>query len=63
MWAWVFGGYAIFVAVLIASAVRVALTCEDEGRRDMAYKVLKLVWGTGTGGALLSALILLSSHH
>jgi hypothetical protein len=62
MWAWFFGGYAVFVAVLISCAVRVALTCEDKERREMAFRVLKLVWGTGTGGTLITALVLLSQH-
>jgi hypothetical protein len=55
MWAWFLIGYTVFVATLAASAVRVALTCTDQARREMAFRVLKLVWGGGTAGALLAA--------
>jgi len=58
MWAWFFGGYATFVAVLVGYATHVALSCADEKRRADAYKVLKLIWGTATGASGVVAIFL-----
>lgn len=49
MWAWLIGGYAVVVVVLVVYAAHVTLSCTDAGRRADAYKVLKLIWGTATG--------------
>jgi hypothetical protein len=40
------------------AAVAVALAVGDSGRREMAYRVLKLVLGTGTsaGGVIAAAI-------
>ena len=58
MWVWFFGGYAVFVAVLIGYGTHISLSCTDERRRADAYKVLKLRWTaiTGAGGLVLAAL-------
>ncbi|MFD4190805.1 hypothetical protein [Amycolatopsis thermoflava] len=55
MWAWVIGGMAAFVVTVCAAAAYVALFVGDAPRREMAYRVLKLVLGagTGTGGVLM----------
>jgi hypothetical protein len=54
---WFLVGYAVFIAVLVASAVRVALTGANKARQEMAYRVLKLIWGSGTVSALIAAAI------
>lgn len=50
MWTWFFICYAVFLAVLIAYAVHIALSCPDAERRKDAYRVLRLIWATVTGG-------------
>lgn len=58
MWGWLLVGYAVFVAALAGYAAHVALSGADRDRRADAYKVLKLVWGTGTGAGGLFAAVL-----
>ncbi|WP_427885454.1 hypothetical protein ACQHIV_24470 [Kribbella sp. GL6] len=41
--------YALFVLGLSALAGCVAIFMRDAGQRESAYRVLKLVLGTGTG--------------
>lgn len=55
---WLIIGYAVLVALLISCAGYVALFVADEKRREMAFRVLKLVWvtATGTSGVLAIAL-------
>jgi len=55
---WLIIGYAVLVALLIGCAGYVALFVADEKRREMAFRVLKLVWvtATGTSGVLAVAL-------
>lgn len=55
---WLIIGYAVLVALLISCAGYVALFIADEKRREMAFRVLKLVWvtATGTSGVLGVAL-------
>lgn len=55
---WLIIGYAVLVALLISCAGYVALFVGDEKRREMAFRVLKLVWvtATGTSGVLAVAL-------
>ncbi|WP_435581529.1 hypothetical protein [Amycolatopsis thermoflava] len=58
MWVWLIGGMAVFVVAVCAAAAYVALFVGDAARREMAYRVLKLVLGagTGTGGVLMIAM-------
>jgi hypothetical protein len=51
MWLWLFVGYAVFIAFLIAAACFVALFGGDRERRSAGYRVLKLVWVTVTSGS------------
>jgi hypothetical protein len=57
VWTWLIGGYAGFSALVGGYAAHIALSCPDEKRRADAYRVLKLVWGTGTGGGVLGGLV------
>ncbi len=57
MWLWVLFGYAVFVAILLGTAVFVALFGKDAERRASGYRVLKLIWFGVTGPAGLVALI------
>jgi len=51
MWAWFFGGYAVFSAMLAWRATGVAIHCQDAQQRKDAFKVLVVVWGSGTVGS------------
>lgn len=55
---WFFIGYVVFVAVLVAYSAHVAISCNDAGKRADAYKVLRLIWATGTGAGGLTLLII-----
>ncbi|GAA4527439.1 hypothetical protein GCM10023192_10910 [Amycolatopsis samaneae] len=56
MWAWLIWLFALFVITVSGAASAVALFVTDKPRREMAYRVLKLVLGTGTGaGGVLTA--------
>lgn len=55
---WLAISYIIFVAVLIAYSAHVAISCADPAKRADAYKVLKLIWATGTGVSGLTLFIL-----
>ncbi|MBE1580441.1 hypothetical protein ACFORH_43245 [Amycolatopsis roodepoortensis] len=59
MWLWVFvGGYAVFVATLAACCLRVALSRHStKPRRDMAYKMFRLIWGVNLLGGLATAVV------
>jgi choline-glycine betaine transporter len=57
-----FGGYAVLVAVLIAYSAYISLTSQDKQRRDDAFRVLKLIWGTVTGATGLVAIALQLRH-
>ncbi|MGA6165994.1 hypothetical protein [Amycolatopsis magusensis] len=54
---WVATGYGVLVAVLITAAAGVALFVSDTSRREMGFKVLKLVLGTATGAGGILALV------
>ena len=56
-WVWFIVGYAVFVAAITGYAAHVALSGKDGERRDDAFRVLKLVWGTGTGVSGIIALM------
>lgn len=51
MWAWLMGGYAVLLFVLIGTASYVALFVPDAARRADAYRVLKLVLAAATGAS------------
>lgn len=53
MWVWLVVGYAVVGAVLICCAGSVALFVADEKHRELAYRVLKLVLATATGGVVV----------
>ena len=53
MLVWLKIGYAVLGAVLICCAAFVALFVPDEKRRETAYRVLKLVLATTTGGVVV----------
>ena len=55
---WLLYGYAGFCAGLAGYAGVVAVSAEDQTKRADAYRVLKLVWGTGTGGGVLGELVM-----
>jgi hypothetical protein len=46
---WLIGSYAVLILILSATASAVALFIKDKARREMAYKVLKLVLGSASG--------------
>lgn len=46
----VFICYAVFLAWLVASAARKAISCPDAEQRKDAYRVLRLIWATATAG-------------
>ncbi|MFJ9370543.1 hypothetical protein ACIRRA_39815 [Nocardia sp. NPDC101769] len=52
---WFVVGYVVFVGALVAYSAHVAISCSDAAHRADAYKVLKLIWlsGTGAGGVTL----------
>ncbi|MGK3206910.1 hypothetical protein ABFJ78_37680 [Amycolatopsis sp. MEPSY49] len=54
----IFGGYAILVALLVTYSAHISLSGQDKQRRDDAFRVLKLVWGTATGATGLTAVLL-----
>jgi hypothetical protein len=54
----IFGGYAILVALLVAYSAHISLSGRDKQRRDDAFRVLKLIWGTATGATGLAAVLL-----
>jgi hypothetical protein len=55
---WLFGGYAVFAAVLIGCATYAALFGRDKQRRADAYRVLKLILGSVAGiGGLVAAIV------
>ena len=54
---WFVVGYVIFVAVLVAYSAHVAISCPDPQHRADAYKVLRLIWATGTGAGGMTLLI------
>ncbi|GAB3901132.1 hypothetical protein GCM10029964_089480 [Kibdelosporangium lantanae] len=55
---WCFlGGYAVFMVVIAVCAARVTLSNPDQRRRNDGYKVLRLVWSTGTIGLVISAAV------
>ncbi|MFE3195882.1 hypothetical protein ACFXHA_43265 [Nocardia sp. NPDC059240] len=53
---WFLIGYFLFVATLVGYSAYVAISCPDAKRRADAFKVLKLIWvtGTGAGGVTLA---------
>ncbi|MEV7548264.1 hypothetical protein AB0N89_01405 [Amycolatopsis sp. NPDC089917] len=53
---WFFGGFAVFFAVLIGCATHGALFRPDERHRADAFRVLRFVWGTATGGFVALAI-------
>ncbi|KFU76900.1 hypothetical protein SAMN04489729_3258 [Amycolatopsis lurida] len=57
MWAWLIGGYAVFVAGLIGYATHFALSLKDKDHRADACKVLKLLWGAVADASSLVALL------
>lgn len=57
MWVWFLIGYAAFVAVLVAYAAHMALSARDKQHRADAYRVLRLIWGTGSGASGLVVLV------
>lgn len=46
---WFAVGYAVFLALLVGYSAHVAISCPNSRRRADAYKVLRLIWATGTG--------------
>ncbi|PXX52767.1 hypothetical protein DFR70_13015 [Nocardia tenerifensis] len=54
---WFIVGYVAFIAVLIAYSAHVAISCPDVQQRADAYKVLRLIWATGTGAGGLTLVI------
>ena len=58
MWAWLIGGYAAVLALLIGFAGFVASWVECPKKRADAYKVLKLALMSVTGAGGLFALVL-----
>ncbi|MRH90487.1 hypothetical protein GFY24_24090 [Nocardia sp. SYP-A9097] len=54
---WFVIGYVVFVGVLVAYSAHVAISCPDAGKRADAYKVLRLIWATGTGAGGITVLI------
>ncbi|KOV87577.1 hypothetical protein [Nocardia sp. NRRL S-836] len=60
MWAWLIGGYAVVLALLIGFAGFVASWVDDEKKRADAFKVVKLlvVAVTGSGGLFAAAMAL-----
>jgi hypothetical protein len=59
-WVWLASGYAAFSAGLAGYAAHVSLSATDDKVRENAYRVLKLVWGTGTGGGVVGGLVTLA---
>lgn len=51
-------GYGVVIAALAVYATHVSLSNPDQARRDDAYKVLKLVWGTATSATGILAIAL-----
>lgn len=45
------------MTVIAACAARVALSNSDQRRRADGYKVLRVVWGTGTTGLAITATV------
>jgi hypothetical protein len=57
MLSWLLGGYAAFTIVIAAYAAHVTLSNPDQRRRADGYKVLRVVWGTGTTGLAITATV------
>jgi hypothetical protein len=58
---WLLAGYGLVLLAVIAAASFVALFVGDEERREMAYRVLKLLLGAATGAGALT-LVLVRLH-
>jgi len=54
---WLIGGYGALVFALIATAAAVALFVADKARREIAYKILKLVLGAASGASTVAVLL------
>lgn len=57
MLSWLLGGYAAFTIIIAACAAHVALCNPNKRRRADGYKVLRVVWGTGTAGLAITATV------
>ncbi|PRY46165.1 hypothetical protein CLV43_101436 [Umezawaea tangerina] len=57
-WIWFFSAYAIFTLTVAGYAARAAVSYTDASQRADAYKVLKLIWGMGTGTGGLIGLVI-----
>lgn len=60
MWAWLIGGYAVVLALLVGFAGFVASWVDDKDKRADAFKVLRttLLAVTGAGGLFAAAMAL-----